>query len=538
MTVLHMDTLAFAGWEMNATIGVTGGTGSVGAPSQQVAMSIVVDNVSGPITVVNVPSGIVNINANYNLQLGPGFHTGYVQWMQPTGFRLNVLNTGQLAAVGYEGVVGATGPAGVVGALPFVNAVFTGFVQPTGTIATAIPSSMIVLNMDILAFSDWNFEGQIGVTGGTGSVGIPNQQVEVSVVVDGTVGPPSVISVGSGIFNVTAKYSPQLAPGSHTGYVQWRVPTGFRLNKLITGQLAAVGYEGVVGATGPAGGPIGPTGSVGQNAFSVTPTFTQPPIGGTVVISIPTGIGWVQNNQNVYIAGAGTLQVVSAAGSTLTLLNPGYVNDVSPGTVINPSNMGPDGQAGVTGATGPLGPQGVTGPTGPIGPQGIQGPTGPNGGAQGPPGLYTGTITVPTTLWQPTGFSGANLTSWLSTISTPSGSNTGVPQIYQLLTNSICDVNTTVLGINGQNGYSGSPSGVFKMDLNGTFIRGASAVGILGFVAATAQRYSLQASGWSANIIATGTNFAVIVSNHTNVPSGVTGTTNWSILSQLNQRQF
>ena len=59
-----------------------------------------------------------------------------------------------------------------------------------------------------------------------------------------------------------------------------------------------------------------------------------------------------------------------------------------------PGPAGPQGNAGVTGATGlqgPTGPTGATGiqgPTGPTGSTGIQGPTGPTGstGIQGPTG--------------------------------------------------------------------------------------------------------------------------------------------------------
>lgn len=401
--------------------------------------------------VLVVPAGVPGATGATGPQgatgtIGPQGATGIQGVTGPFG--------GPQGPTGPTGPQGVTGPAGL-GAIPFSQSIFTGVVQPTGTTFNSIPSSITVLHMDVTAWTSWDLNATIGVTGGTGSVGAPNQQVAVAVVVDNVSGPVTTVNVPSGIVNIAASYNVQLAPGYHTGYVQWSRPTGFRLNTLGLGQLAAIGYEGVVGSTGPTG-PIGPTGSIGVT--------------------------------------------------------------------------------GPQGATGPFGgPAGATGPTGPQGPQGV---TGPFGGPAGPPGAYTGTIGVPTTLWQPTGFSGANLTSWLSTTSTASGSNTGVPQIYQLRTNSICDVNTTVLGINGQNGYSGSPSGVAKIDLNATFIRGASAAGLLGFVAVTAQRYSLQASGWSANLIATGTNFAVIVSNHVNVPSGVTGTTNWSILSQLNERQF
>jgi len=60
----------------------------------------------------------------------------------------------------------------------------------------------------------------------------------------------------------------------------------------------------------------------------------------------------------------------------------------------------------------------------------------------------------------------------------------------------------------------------------------------LGVIVTTNKKYSLQASGWNANLIATGPSIGVIVSSAATVPSGVSGTVRWSALLQINENKY
>ena len=172
--------------------------------------------------------------------------------------------TGATGPTGPAGVAGATGPAGL-GAIPFVRSIFTGLVQPTSTTATGVPSSSIVLPMDVTAWTAWDSDMQIGVTGGTGI----SELIEVNLVVDGLQGPISRISVQTGqISDVTAQYNLQLGAGNHTGYLQFRVATGYLVPFIRGGQLRAIGLEGVLGPTGPAGAGSAVGGASGNIQFN------------------------------------------------------------------------------------------------------------------------------------------------------------------------------------------------------------------------------------------------------------------------------
>jgi hypothetical protein len=166
-----------------------------------------------------------------------------------------------------------------------------------------------------------------------------------------------------------------------------------------------------IGPTGPIG-TTGPTGSNGINAYSTIVGFSQPQVGTTVAVQIPSGY-WLQVGQRVFVGSGGSYQVASGSVPTFSLLNLGYSGvNIPVGSTVATGFVSPDGVAGVTGVTGPTGPQGsqgspgVTGATGPTGPQGIQGVTGVTGpqGAQGSPGV-TG-VTGPTGPIGPQGVTG------------------------------------------------------------------------------------------------------------------------------------
>src|ERR1700676_214349 len=148
-------------------------------------------------------------------------------------------------------------------------------------------------------------------------------------------------------------------------------------------------------------GSSGVTGNNGINAYSTTAGFTQPAVGTTIAIQIPSGY-WIQTNQIVYIGSGGYYQVASGAVPTFSLQNLGYSGVNLPvGSTIAAGNISPGGIAGITGVTGIPGVTGATGPTGAQGAQGVTGATGPTGSA-GPQGV-TG-ATGPT---GPTGPAGA-----------------------------------------------------------------------------------------------------------------------------------
>ena len=353
---LTMDATAWSTWDVYAQLAATGGTG----PGNIIEMGIVVDNVLGPISTIDIGSGISDITAKYNVQLNSGNHTGYVQWRTATGYRLGNLKIGALTAIGLEGVIGPTGPTGPIGptgsigrtgntgpqgtqgspgptgsigptgtigptgntgpqgtqgspgvtgpigpqgvpgyaAMPFAKSIFTGLSQPTSSIFTTIPSSTVVLTMDTAAWSTWDFTGQIGASGGTGPL---NQIIEVGIVIDNVAGPISKISLATGGFvNINSEYNVQLNSGNHTGFVQWRIATGYALSSLQAGQLKAIGLEGVMGPTGSIGntGPTGPQGAQGSPGPQGITGYTGPtgPPGATgpqgVTGPIGTGINY------------------------------------------------------------------------------------------------------------------------------------------------------------------------------------------------------------------------------------------------------
>lgn len=91
-------------------------------------------------------------------------------------------------------------------------------------------------------------------------------------------------------------------------------------------------------------------GPSGENAFSnTTANFTQPVVGGNVVISL-THDGWVAPNQILFLQGGGFYQVVSVSGLTVTVTNLGGAANSIPGTVINSgAQVSPGGEPGTGG---------------------------------------------------------------------------------------------------------------------------------------------------------------------------------------------
>jgi len=347
----------------------------------------------------NIPVGSL-VSAAFISPAGVAGVTGATGTIGSTG------PTGPQGATGVQGATGPTGPAGPqgatgvagYGAIPFAYNIFTGYTGlPTSTTFTAVPSSILVLHMDTTAWTQWEVAGSIGITGGTGY----QWQGDVQVVIDGIGGPVSRIGqVGmtgpntggtatvNKLFTVNNIYNIQLTAGYHTGYVQFRTASGYRVPWVQFGELSAVGLEGVLGPLGPTGGigPTGPTGAAGVtgatgptgpqgatgvtgapgiNAYSTTPVFTQPAVNAAIAIQVPSGT-WMQKGQAVYIPSGGYYKVASGAVPTFSLQNLGYSGaNIPVGSLVSAAFISPAGIAGPTGVTGPTGPQGATGPQGP-----------------------------------------------------------------------------------------------------------------------------------------------------------------------------
>lgn len=150
------------------------------------------------------------------------------------------------------------------------------------------------------------------------------------------------------------------------------------------------------------------------------------------------------------------------------------------------------------------------------------GPAGP-AGPQGSPGSFTGTFSLPTATWQPTGgFSGTyKVTSWVSTITLQSGTWTGVPCTYVPTPG----YGTAISVVANILGYDGSMQ-MADVDLKGSFI-GASGTtaspGTPTYVGTFTTCYNQQspvASGWGFALQPSGSSISVVTSAPTGGPSG------------------
>ena len=425
------------------TTGVTGATGPIGPQG--------VTGATGPTGSIG-PQGVTGATGPTG-SIGPQGVTGATGPTGSIGPQGVTGATGPTGSVGPQGVTGATGPTGpqgvtgVTGA-PGINAYSesNGFTQPQvgTTIALQVPSGYWLqvgqyifipsggyyqvasgaaptFSLQNLGYSGVNLPvgstiatafvspggiaGTTGVTGATGPIG--PQGVTGATGPTGSIGPQGV----TGVTGPTGSIGPQGVTGATgpTGSVGPQGVTG------ATGPTGSIGPQGVTGATGPTGpagvqGVTGVTGAPGINAYSESNGFTQPQVGTTIALQVPSGY-WMQVGQYVFIPSGGYYQVASGAAPTFSLQNLGYSGINLPvGSTIGTAFVSPGGVAGttgVTGATGPIGPQGVTGATGPtgsIGPQGVTGATGPTGSI-GPQGV-TG-ATGPTGSVGPQGVTGA-----------------------------------------------------------------------------------------------------------------------------------
>jgi hypothetical protein len=157
-------------------------------------------------------------------------------------------------------------------------------------------------------------------------------------------------------------------------------------------------------------------------------------------------------------------------------------------------------------------------------------------GVAGPAGAFSGTVNVPTALWQPTGaFSGTyKVTSWLNTLSLASGGFTGVPMAYAITPGygTVISVLANILGYDG-----GTVAG--DVDLKGTYIGSSGTVSFPGtatYVGTFTTCYtqlSRVATGWGFSLQPTGSQVALTVS----VPTGgMSGPVRFVMTAQVTER--
>lgn len=312
------------------------------------------------------PQGSPGVTGAQGVQGSPGV-TGATGVQGPQG------------SPGVTGIDGATGPQGVQG-------------SPGVTGATGVQGIQGV-------------QGSPGVTGATGSQGVQGSPgVTGATGPQGAQGSPGVTGVqgvqGSpGITGATGIQGVQGSPGV-TGATG---PQGAQGSPGITGATGATGPQGnqgnqgspgVTGATGPQGnqgspgitGATGATGVPGINAYSESNGFTQPQIGTTIALQVPSAY-WLQVGQYVFIPSGGYYTVASGSVPTFSFQNLGYSGvNIPVGSTVGTAFVSPGGAAGSTGVTGATGPQGAQGSQGSPGVTGVTGPTGAQG-SQGSPGV-------------------------------------------------------------------------------------------------------------------------------------------------------
>ncbi len=257
-----------------------------------------------------------------------------------------------------------------------------------------------------------------GITGSTGLIFNPNGYTGA-----GELYIPGKLTVGGPIdpTYLQLKYqSSQPINTDSTSDILWidnsgnlNLINGLDQNTIIgitgpTGSNGQTGADGQTGSTGQIGptGPTGPTGLSGDryNTQTQGATLINPTLGGSVGLTVGTGLAYISGNSVVVINGSdrfeGTVSLYTSVSGAMTIDGIANIIGTFSGTVVYNVNLdgidGPTGATGpgLTGTTGPTGLQGSTGETGPIGLQGNTGETGTTGhtGSQGNTGAtgFTG----------------------------------------------------------------------------------------------------------------------------------------------------
>jgi hypothetical protein len=259
-------------------------------------------------------------------------------------------STGTTGPTGPQGSPGVTGPTGPQGSQGIQGV--TGATGPTG------PQGA---------------QGSPGVTGVTGVPGI-NAYSTTNGFTQPAVGTSILVQAPSGYWMQVGQYVFIPSGGYYTvasgsaptfslknlGYSGVNIPVG---SSVAAGFVSPGGIAGVTGVTGPTGpqgatGPTGPqgatgvTGAPGINAYSTTAGFTQPAVGTTVAIQVPSGY-WMQVGQYVFIPSGGYYTVASGSAPTFSIQNLGYSGiNIPVGSAVSAAFVSPGGVAGATGPAG------------------------------------------------------------------------------------------------------------------------------------------------------------------------------------------
>ncbi|WP_222829258.1 DNRLRE domain-containing protein [Terriglobus saanensis] len=272
----------------------------------------------------------------------------------PAVLEIALVNSGATGPKGDQGATGAQGPQGIQGPRGLDGQ--QGLMGPQGL--TGAPGA----------------SGPVGVQGPAGPMGLQGGKGDAGAKFRGAYDSAQNYAVNDVVTWLNSAWistvdsnhgnTPSFSPS------QWAV--------LVP---AAVGEQGVPGATGPQGlqGPQGFRGETGA-------TGLQGPQGLTGATGRPGFVyqGTYQSTTN-YTAGDVVLWE-GESWASLTEANHGNTPNLSPEFWGMLTSTGPQGVPGVAGATGPQGPQGIQGQFGAQGERGLPGQTGPPG-AQGPQGI-------------------------------------------------------------------------------------------------------------------------------------------------------
>jgi collagen type I alpha len=350
--------------------GVTGATGSTGPQGPQGSQG------SPGVTGATGPTGPQGPQGS---QGSPGV-TGATGPTGPQGPAGVTGATGPAGATGPTGPQGATGVQGVTG--PGAALFAYGEIYSPGNLSSVGNTAIQIL------FSSAGISNNTTLTSGpgAGSITVTNGGVysikwSLSLASSGSSSNTTLVQVykngvavntGAAEANLTTNDSImsgvtvlQLNAGDIiTLYIVYNAVSGTTNYTFAEGDLVVTsvgGTQGVTGATGPTGpvvtGPTGPagadgaTGVPGINAYSTTAGFTQPAVGTTVAIQVPSGY-WMQVGQYVFIPSGGYYTVASGGAPTFSLQNLGYSGTNIPvGSAVAAAHISPGGVAGAAATT-------------------------------------------------------------------------------------------------------------------------------------------------------------------------------------------
>ena len=402
--------------------------------------------------------------------------------------------TGAQGATGVTGAQGATGPAGS-GIYPS-NYVTSAYLASNQTIASGGANTVLTLTREFDPQSWWdvsnyrfkptiagyyNISAQVFWSNGgsstnqyniqfadnTGATVVINQQLANA----SSIGQCFIVSTIH-YFNGTTTYITLTAfngttgsvvitgsaEGSQTFFNGFLIPAGGETGG--TGQTGAQGATGITGATGSPGDKF----LTASTSTTITPTT-----GGSVNLTVSTGLAYIPGNSVVVVNSTDTAKRFEGTVTTYTTgtgaITIGTIANIqgtfASAAVYNVNLDGVDGPVGATGATGP-GLTGATGAQGATGVTGAKADTGATGlgGATGATGLQGGTGA--TGLTGATGATGPGLTgaTGATGLQGPTGAAASGSNIYGSFSSSVSQTVTaadteTIVTFNTDEGSNG-----------------------------------------------------------------------------------